>query len=60
MPGPEKLAVLLTVQGGGGDYWEGMDTNHVQVQRVSVSVACGAINYFDKTGSIHAHLLNQS
>ncbi len=45
--GPEKLAVLLTVQGG-GDYWEGMDTNHVQVQRVSVSVACGSRDAADR------------
>jgi hypothetical protein len=38
-PGPEKLAVLLTVHGA-ADYWDGMDTNRVPVQRVSVSVAC--------------------
>jgi hypothetical protein len=37
--GPEKLAVLL---GGcfGPDYWDGMETSHVSVERVTISVAC--------------------
>ena len=44
---PEKMAVLLTVHGP-ADYWDGMETNHVPLQRVSVSVACGTRDAADR------------
>jgi hypothetical protein len=44
---PEKMAVLLTVHGP-ADYWDGMETNHVPVQRVSVSLACGTRDAADR------------
>jgi hypothetical protein len=44
---PEKMAVLLTVHGA-ADYWDGMETNHVPVQRVSVSVACSTRDAADR------------
>jgi hypothetical protein len=46
-PGPEKIAVLLTV-GGAHEHWDGMETNQVALRLVAVSVACRGRDVADR------------